>query len=494
MITAKALRFMKLNMLLQPLLLLLGIVTSVIAVRMLGFNVYAHVVLLNGFIATIGFLLSLGTLATITKMWIDIDDCSAKQAIIVISVFVQMTLVLSLASLICMFPKLLNEILGDFSHFLSSFDLVLIFISTILSLIGTPILTAELENKILLGTGFFSTISNALWIILVSFLSIDLQYIISVIVIINFLTSLMIFLGASRFFGSFNLKRCFAEIHKALCVRYMKFFMTISFVRLLVYTASLPFLSLVFNHFSMYAELVSLSIIYKVIAMISTVYNIPINGVGGVLFIEAFKKNDFSFANKVYQLIVKYLTFFYALTVVTLLYSLHGILQFAYNVTVDSTILSIFLYSMLFTGIFIPSNWIITAKEHFKIIYVSSIISIAFFQLILWLYVKEHGLWAVAWAALSNSILYGGIGAVFVFRQHREILFPKSFFTTVLVAMVVSSIVGYSISSIVLATFMAVVVFIGIVLFFTHLSLDEKALVFKVFHPKLHGLLRVILK
>lgn len=494
MITDKALRFMKFNILLQPLLLLLGIASSIIAVRMLGFSIYANVVLLNGFIGTIGFLLSLGTLATITKMWIDMDDDSSKQAIVVISVFIQMILVLLLMTVLYDYPNFFNTILGDFHHLLSTFDITLIFISTILSLIGTPILIAELENKTLLGSSFFSTISNALWIIFVSYVSIDLQYIISVIIIINFFTSLIVFLGASRYFGRFQIKLCFLKINKTLFIRYMKFFITISFVRLLVYTVSLSFLSLILNHFSMYAELVSLSIIYKVIAMISTVYNIPINGVGGVLFIEAFKKNDFSFANKVYQLIVKYLTFFYSLTVVTLLYSLHGILQFAYNVTVDSTILSIFLYSMFFTGIFIPSNWIITAKEHYKTIYVASVISIAFFQLILWLYVKEYGLWAVAWATLSNSILYGIIGAIFVLRQHREILFPKSFFTTILLAMGVSSIVGYSISSNVLATFMAVVVFIGIVLFFTHLSLDEKTLVFKVFHPKLHGLLRVIFK
>lgn len=494
MIPTKALRFVQFNMFFQPFLLVLGILSSIIAVRMLGFDIYAQVVLLNGFIGTIGFCLSLGTLATITKMWIDMDDNSSKQAIIIISFTIQMILVLLFILVLYIYPELFHTILGDFNHFLSTFDITLIFISTILSLIGTPILTAELENKILLGSGFFNTLSNAIWIIFVSYFTIDLQYIIHVIVLINFFTSLIIFVGASRYFGRFQIKLCFLKINKILFMRYMKFFLTISFVRMLVYTASLPFLSLVLNHFSMYTELVSLSIIYKVITMISTVYNIPINGVGGVLFIEAFKKNDFHFANKVYQLIVKYLTFFYALTVVALLHSLHGILQFAYNVTIDSLILTIFLFNMLFTGIFIPSNWIITTKEHYKIIYLSSVVSTGIFQLILWTYVKDYGLWTVACATLGNSILYGGIGAIFVFIKHHEILFPKSFFITVLVAIGVSAIVGYSISSSMLATGMAIMIFMGIVLFFTHLNLDEKALVFKVFHPKLHGLIRVILK
>lgn len=494
MITAKALRFVKFNILLQPLLLVLGIVSSIIAVRMLGLNIYAYVVLLNGFIGTLGFLLSLGTLATITKMWIDVEDSSSKQAIILISLFVQMLLVSLFVSAMYMYPAILNVVLGDFSNFLSAFDIALILASTILSLIGTPILTAELENKILLGSSFFNTISNAIWIILVSVLSIDIQYIISVIVLINFLTSLVVFLGASRYFGQFQIKMCLSKINKALFVHYMQFFTTISFVRLLVYTASLPFLSLVLNHFSMYAELVSLAIIYKVLSMISTVYNIPINGVGGVLFLEAFKKNDLDLANKVYQVIVKYLTFFYSFTLIALMYSLPEILEFAYNVTIDPLILNIFLINMLFTGIFIPSNWIITCKEHYKVIYISSIIATSIFLLILLVYVKEYGLWAVAWAAFSNSILYGGIGAAFVFIRHKEIIFPKFFFGMVFSAIGVSALVGYGISLNLIATIVSIFIFIGITLFFIQLSQDEKDLVFKVFHPKLHVLLRTVLR
>lgn len=494
MITTKALRFVKLNIIMQPLLLVLGIASSIIAVRMLGSNIYAHIVLLNGFMGTIGFLLSLGTLATITKMWIDSEDPIAKQAIVVISFLIQIVLILLFVGTISVFPEILNAVLGDFKDFISTFDITLILISTVLSLIGTPILTAELENKILLGSSFFNTISNAIWIIVVSFLSIDLHYIIDIIILINFFTSLIIFIGASQYFGKFQIKKCFLQINQVLVIRYMKFFTAISFVRLLVYTVSLPFLSLVLNHFSMYTELVSLSIIYKVLNMVSTVYNIPITGVGGVLFLKAFKNNNLDFANKIYQVIVKYLTFFYALTVIAFMFSLHDLLQLVYKVTIDPLIVNIFLFNMLFTGIFIPSNWIITSKESYKVIYISSIVSTTIFQMILWLYVKDYGLSAIAWATLGNSILYGGIGLAFVLSQHHEISFPKSFFRTVFIAISAGAIIGYGINFHIAATIIAISIFIGITVVFIQFSQNEKDLIFKVLHPKLHGVLRVVLK
>lgn len=475
MLKAKAIKFIKLNILLQPLLMLLGLLSSIFVIRQLGTEIYANVVLLGGIISTIGLLLSFGVLSTVTKLSVEYEDKNVRQAIVFITLFFQIVLILLFTIGLWIFPELFKNILGEFSKNISFYGFAIIILSTILSTVSGSLLIAELDNKITYFSSFFSALLSPLWLIYGSFSIFDLSVILYGLIVINLISSLIVFVGSLKHIGKFNLKNI-NTINNDLLKKYFKFLGTISFVRIYVYLASLPFLSLVLNYYKLYDELAYLAVILKIMMMVQSVYGIPINKVSGVMFSTAFKDKNYEMMNKLYNLILKYNAFLYSLAFVGLFYFLKDFIEFVYLMNVDTIILNLFVINILLSATLGVSNFITTLNEHYKMVFMTSILSIIVFQLFLWVYVIDYGLYAISIAMILNTLIYSGIGVIYVSKKYEMIHIPFDFIRVLIISMIVTLGIGYFIENYILSLVFNVVLFLVLFYLLYKVKEEEKKL------------------
>lgn len=482
MLKTKAIRFIKLNILLQPLLMIIGLLSSIFVIRELGTQIYANVVLLGAISSTISFLLSFGLMSTVTKLSIEFEDKNIRQAILYLTLIIQIFLIIFFISGIYFFPSFFQYILGGFSNNISSFGFVFIIASSVLSILSGSLLTAELDNKITYISSFFNSLIVPLWLIVSSFYSFDLSSILYGIIFINFCASSILFIGSLKYIGSFNIQNIF-YINKVILKKYFNFLGTISFVRVYVYFASLPFLSLVLNYFNLYNELAYLAVILRIIGIISNVYGIPINKVSGVLFSNAFNEKNYFLMNKLYNLILKYNTFFYSLAFVGLFYFLNGFIEVVYLIKVDTLLLNLFILNILLSAILGVSNFITIFNEHYNIVFITSIISIIVFQYILWFFINDFGLYSIAFAMLLNTLIYSGIGMVYVAKRYSMIKIPLKFLGVVCFSSIIVICAGYVIDNYIVSLLINVILFLALFyICYKPSELDKKVL--KEFLPK----------
>ncbi|MCT7492524.1 lipopolysaccharide biosynthesis protein [Aliarcobacter cryaerophilus] len=475
MLKTKAIKFIKFNILLQPVLMLLGLLSSIFVIRQLGTEIYANVVLLGGITSTVGLLLSFGVLSTVTKLSVEYEDKNIRQAIVFITLFFQMVLILLFTIGLWIFPELFKNILGDFSNNISLFGFAIIIISTILSTVSSSLLIAELDNKITYLSSFFNALLNPIWLIYTSFSDFGLSSILYGLIIINLISSLILFIGSLKYIGKLNLKNI-NVMNYDLLKKYFKFLGTISFVRIYVYLASLPFLSLVLNYFKLYDELAYLAVILKIVTIIQNIYGIPINKVSGVMFSTAFKDKNYEMMNKLYNLILKYNAFLYSLAFAGLFYFLKDFIEFVYLIKMDVIVLNLFVINILLSAILGVSNFITTLNEHYKIVFITSITSIIVFQIILWTYVSYYGLYAIALAMILNTLIYSGVGMIYVAKKYKMIHIPFDFLRVLVVAMLVTLSCGYFVENYILSLIFNVILFLVVFYFLYKVKDDEKKL------------------
>lgn len=475
MLKAKAIKFVKLNILLQPLLMLLGLMSSIFVIRQLGTEIYANVVLLGGITSTIGLLLSFGVLSTVTKLSVEYEDKNIRQAIVFVTLIFQVILIVLFSVGLFYFPDLFKNILGEFSNNISFYGFVIIIVSTILSTVSSSLLIAELDNKVTYLSSFFNALVTPIWLIYTSFVAFDLSMILYGLILINLISSLILFMGSLKHVGKFSINN-FKTIDNALLKKYFKFLGTISFVRIYVYLASLPFLSLVLNYFKLYDELAYLAVILKIMTIVQNIYGIPINKVSGVMFSTAFKDKNYEMMNKLYNLILKYNAFLYSVAFVGLFYFLSGFIEFVYLMKVDTIILNLFLINIFLSATLGVSNFITTLNEHYKTVFITSILSIIVFQSILWLYVLEYSLYAIAIAMILNTLIYSGIGMIYVEKKYEMIHIPFDFLGVLVIAMIVTLCVGYFVENYIFSLIFNVVLFLSLFYFMYDVKDDERKL------------------
>lgn len=475
MVKTKAIKFIKLNILLQPVLMFLGLISSIFVIRQLGTEIYANIVLLGGITSSIGLLLSFGVLSTVTKLSVEYEDKNIRQAIVFITLFFQMVLILLFTIGLWLFPKLFANILGDFSNNISLFGFAIIIISTILSTVSSSLLIAELDNKITYLSSFFNALLNPIWLIYTSFSGFGLSNILYGLIVINLISSLILFIGSLKHIGKFNLKNINVMSHDLL-KKYFKFLGTISFVRIYVYLASLPFLSLVLNYYKLYDELAYLAVILKIVTIIQNIYGIPINKVSGVMFSTAFKDKNYEMMNKLYNLILKYNAFLYSLAFVGLFYFLKDFIELVYLMNINILILNLLLFNMIIGPILGVSNFITQLNNHYFITIVSSLVAIVVFQLILWVYIFDYGLYAIALAMILNTLIYSGIGMIYVAKKYKMIHVPFDFLRVLVVAMLVTLSCGYFVENYILSLIFNVILFLVVFYFLYKVKDDEKKL------------------
>jgi O-antigen/teichoic acid export membrane protein len=485
MLKQKAIKFIKLNILFQPIIMLLGLLSSIFVIRELGTIIYANIVLLNGILSSIVFLLTLGIVSTITKLWIEFEDNNERQAIILFTIIIQIFLVFLFSIIFYFNTNLLDTILGNFSNKIPTISFIIIIISIIISTISSSLLTAELDNKVTFKALFFTSIVTPIWLINVAYYKIGIEDILMGIVIINFTRSIILLIGSMKYIKNINLKNII-YLEKIIIKKYMKFYTMISFARLRIYLSSLAFLSIILNYFNMLNELAYLAIIFKITSIVANIYGIPINNVTGVMFINAFKRKDDNMMNKIYGLIIKYNTLMYSLAFVGLFYFLSEFILLVYQVNIDKYILNIFLLNMLIAPIIGVSNHITSFNEHYKVVYVSSFLSIIIFQFILWNFLEEYGLILIAYGLLMNTFIYAGIGLIYVSLKYKNIKIPFYFLKIVLISILLSLLVGYFISNYIVALLVSVILFIGTFYLFYKITDEEKKLLYEFLPKKLY--------
>lgn len=481
MLKTKVIKFIRLNVLLQPLLMILGLLSSIFVIRQLGTEIYANIVLLSSVTSTIGLLLSFGVLSTVTKLTVEFEDKNIRQSIVFITLIFQSFLIVLFTVGLVYFPDLFENILGDFSNNISFYGFVLIIFSTIISTISGSLLIAELDNKITYISSFFTTLLTPIWLIYSSFSMFSLSTILYGLIFINLISSLILFMGSLKYIGKFNLKNIFL-INKNLLEKYFKFLGTISFVKIYVYLSSLAFLSLVLNYYNLYEEIAYLAVILKIIGIIGDVYGIPTNKIFGVLFIKAFKNKDYSMMNKVYNLLLKYNLFFYTLAFTGLFYFLKSFISFVYLINVDFIVLNLFVLNILLSASLGVSNFITTFNEHYKIVFITSIASIIVFQIFLWLYVTEYGLYTIAIAMILNTLIYSGTGAIYVSQKYKMIKIPIDFIKSIIICMIITLFIGYFIANYILSLLFNVIFFL-LLFYYIYKIKEEEKILLKDFLP-----------
>ncbi len=488
MLRTKVIKFIKLNILLQPILMLLGLFSSIFVIRKLGTEVYANIVLLGGISSTISFLLSIGIISTVTKLSIEFKNTGIRQAIIFITLLFQTILIIIFILGLYLFPEMFKNLIGDFLNNISFLAFLLIILSTILSTVSSSLLIAELDTKVTYISSFFSTLLSPIWLIYTSFNEFSLSTILYGLIIINFVASLILFIGSLKYIGSFELNNL-KYINSFLMKKYFKFLGTISFVRVYVFLASLPFLSLVLNYYKLYDELAYLAVILKISSIIGNIYGIPINKVSGVMFINAFKENNYELMNKVYNLILKYNTLLYAMAVVGLSYFLTDFIKIVYLINIDSLVVNLFILNIFLSATLGVSNFITTLNEHYKIVFITSSFAIVVFQSILWFFLLDFGLYAIAIAMIVNTLIYSGFGVIYVVKEYESIKIPYYFIKVVIISVLITLSLGYFIENYILSLVFNVSLFLICFYVLYEVKNDEKVLLKKFLPSKIYNFL-----
>lgn len=455
--------------------MLLGLLSSIFVIRKLGTDIYANVILLGGITSTIGLLLNFGVLSTVTKLSVEYEDKSTRQSIVFITLLFQTVLIILFSSGLFYFPDWFKSILGQFSNNISFYGFTTIIVSNILSTISGSLLIAELDNRVTYISSFFNALVSPIWLIYTSFNIFELSVIIYGLIFINLISSLILFIGSLKYTGKFSIKS-FKIINNSLLKKYFKFLGTISFVRIYLYLASLPFLSLVLNYFELYDELAYLAVILKIMTIIQNIYGIPINKVSGVMFSTAFKDKNYEMMNKLYNMIFKYNVFLYSVSFIGLFYFLDDFIKFVYLINVDVIVLNLFVINILLTASLGVSNFITTLNEHYKIVFITSILSIIVFQYLLWVYIPEYGLYAIAIAMILNNLIYSGIGMIYVAKKYKMIHIPFDFIRVLLISILLTLFIGYFIENYIFSLVFNVVLFLILFYLLYNVKDDEKKL------------------
>jgi O-antigen/teichoic acid export membrane protein len=451
--------------------MLFGLLASVFVIRNLGVEFYADYVLLQALIGTIGIVLSLGFIQTITKLWIEYDDAISRDSILFITIIIQLIIIFFITIGVIIYPKLLEIIFGeDFINLFEFWQISLIFISIIISVLCSSVLIAELDNRYTLISSFINAILAPSWLLFVSWNQIySTQEILSLIIIINFIASLVLLNGSIKYIKNINLVYSIG-LQNSLLKKYLKHFLSTSFVRFFVYFSTLPFIAIVLNKFDLKEELVYIAIFLKIISSITIIIGIPVGKVTGVLFSNAFKNKDQKLMNIIYQSVVKYYLFIFLFFFIGLYHSSEYIINFIYQMKIDNDFLTL-LFITILSSILGVANWMIQINEHYKLTYYSSLSAMVLINLSFWYLVPLYGLNGIYVGLLLNYIIYSGSSFVYIQLKYKYVSFPMVYMLKVLVSLFGSVLLGYIASNEIMSSIISMLTFV--ILFYITLKLDD---------------------
>jgi len=232
----------------------------------------------------------------------------------------------------------------------------------------------------------------------------------------------------------------------------------------------------------MITELAYLAIVFKVVGSLQGIIGIPINKLTGVLFANAFKRNDEVMMNKIYNYVTRYYLFSYGLLLCTLFFSGNYLISSIYHIETIKYAFPFYLLYIFTITITSTDNWLTSINEHYKVVLFQNIITIPIMIFIYSNYVKIYGIIAIISAIFSGYMIYNIISMLYTKVNYKKINYPVKFLFAVLISLLFSLTIASINNNIILSSSLP---FISYLVFFFYLyridEIDKEAIdIFKI--------------
>jgi len=206
------------------------------------------------------------------------------------------------------------------------------------------------------------------------------------------------------------------------------------------------FISILLSNFGMINELAYLAIVFKIVGSLQGIIGIPINKLTGVLFANAFKRNDKNMMNMVYNFVARYYLISFGFTVSMIFFSGDMIIAKLYQINIVNTVFEIYLISIFIHMITSIDNWIVSIYEHYTIFFTENLLSIVILIFGYFMFVKNWGIIAVVICIFIARLIHNLIAMIFVKRKYNCILYPHKMFFPVIFSIILSIIITFKFS------------------------------------------------
>jgi len=212
------------------------------------------------------------------------------------------------------------------------------------------------------------------------------------------------------------------------------------------------FISILLSNFGMITELAYLAIVFKVVGSLQGIIGIPINKLTGVLFANAFKRNDKNMMDMVYNFVARYYLLSFGFTVSMIFFSGDVIITTLYQINIVNSVFQIYLISIFVHMITSIDNWIVSIYEHYMVFFAENLLSIVILILGYFMFVKDWGIIAVVICIFIARLIHNLIAMIFVKRKYNCILYPRKMLFSVIFSMLLSIIITFKFSKDIIIT------------------------------------------
>ncbi|MFZ3523842.1 hypothetical protein [Vibrio harveyi] len=460
--------FLKYNIILQPLIMIVGLLGSIVALRYGGNDYYAEIVIFYTSYSLLIFIFSLGSSPTIIR-FLKNDICTnTKYNTLVFIILLQLLFGGIIFSILYTISSSYgNSWVAKFEP--ETIDLMIILIPVaVLGAVGRSYLNSTLENKIYLSCELIKGLLSNIFIVIGSLLRLEVSEIIFGIFIIYLVCELPII---------FSIRKIvllqiptFEFLNR---IEIISFFVSISFVRVTKICFELPFVVFVMNATGNHAQVSFVSICYRIVSILQKVIQLPIDRLLPTLMSQRSTKYDlFRVLSKSYKYYFYSLPLLYLVFLISSgylfkdVYLLEGDLHFFYIILVIATI------NLLLS----PSNVLVQMNFKSRYIMALSIVSLSLISLSFYYF---------------NSI-YGFIIQLFLIRlvvnfistimcyKFLQSLISKSLFLCLCFSLTIFfSYITYRFSN-TISTVVIIVIFLLFLVKFNGLDCEEKKFLKKV--------------
>ncbi|WP_209327701.1 oligosaccharide flippase family protein [Pseudoalteromonas sp. PA2MD11] len=355
--------FLRYNLLLQPITMIVGLVGSILAIRLVGAEYYASVVTFYTTFSLLLFLFSLGANPTLIK-YLNSNKIALDGETLIVFVFVvQLLLALIVVSSVLLFISN-SSLLGAYSERNTEFLFYALIPLAILSSISRSYLTAKLENKIYLGSELVRGILLNVLIAISALMYLDIKLLLYLI----FFTYCICEIPVIFCLRKFKLKDGWVKLMKSNPQKLKPvffYFTNISMVRVSKICFELPFIVLILNLAGLPTYVALISVFYRVIAIMQKVLQLPVDRLLPSLLSSCdtdIKANEvMSYSYKYYCLTTALLSFLIIPAADFILYDIYS-----FSTGSEYLVIVVFITSMLLA--ISPSNAYIQMRMNNSVI------------------------------------------------------------------------------------------------------------------------------
>jgi len=314
MLKRKVRRFILFNLGFTPITLLLGLLSSVFVVRLLGLEQFAVVVLVSSLNSLVTKIVGFGIPSAVTRFWIEKEDEITRRTLLAWALLIQSFLALIVLGFILAVPGALPRLLGEqFVDSLPAWGVVGITVAASIRALVTSLLIAELDNKLTHSAGIGGQVLRAAWLIFVSINQVSLEAITAGLIALELAISIILFCSSLKYLPPATFSPLRFRNSQLSFKRFISYSIGCGFLTIYRFLTSIGFITIAFSSFGLLAEAGKLAVIYKVLSVILNVISLPVSKVSGVLFAVAVRDENTALFTKIFHALFRYHVFSFSL-------------------------------------------------------------------------------------------------------------------------------------------------------------------------------------